>query len=232
MIIPKEESANFQRWQASSFDRKPALKKSPSISPAPAAAPPAPAQEDPPVPLALPTVDEIEQMHEEARRSGYETGLAEGKAAAEAEAKKAAKENAELFGALINNLQGALAEAEQSVAEEMLALAIEIAAQITRGSINANTELLLPIIREAIASLPLHHAHLTLRLNPTDAEHIRAQLAEQFTQTSTQIVEDREISPGGCLLQAGTSEIDATIETRWKRVLEAIGTEPQKWLTP
>ena len=228
MIIPKEESASFQRWQASSFDRQPAPKKTTNASPAPTTAQPAP--EEPSAPFTLPTVDDIEHMHEEARRSGYEAGLAEGKATAETEAREAAKENAERFGALINNLQAALAETEQSVAEEMLALAIEIAAQITRSSIAANTELLLPIIREAIASLPLHHAHLTLRLNPVDAGHIRAQLTEQFTQTSTQIVEDREISPGGCLLQAGSSEVDATIETRWKRVLEAIGTEPQKWL--
>lgn len=228
MIIPKEESASFQRWQASSFDRKPAPQKTTTVNPAPAAVTPAP--EESPPPFVLPTVDEIEHMHEEARRSGYEAGLAEGKAAAAAEAEKAAETNAQLFGALINNLQAALAETEQSIAEEMLALSIEIAAQITRGSIAANTELLLPIIREAIASLPLHHAHLTLRLNPRDAERIRTQLAEQFTQTSTQIIEDREISPGGCLLQAGTSEVDATIETRWKRVLEAIGTEPQAWL--
>jgi flagellar assembly protein FliH len=33
------------------------------------------------------------------------------------------------------------------------------------------------------------------------------------------------------MLQAGTSEVDATIETRWKRVLESIGAEPQEWLT-
>ena len=64
------------------------------------------------------------------------------------------------------------------------------------------------------------------RLNPVDAENIRTQLTEQFAQTSTRIVEDREITPGGCMLQAGPSEVDATIETRWKRVLEAIGTEP------
>ena len=136
------------------------------------------------------------------------------------------------YAALIGNLETAIADVDQSVAQQLLALAIEIAAQVTRGSIAANTEMLLPIVREAIASLPLHHTNLVLRLNPVDAENIRTQLTEQFAQTSTRIVEDREITPGGCMLQAGPSEVDATIETRWKRVLEAIGTEPQKWLTP
>ncbi len=225
MIIPKEELFSFQRWQASSFDRQPA--PAASVGTEPFTAPPAP--EATPQ-ITLPTVDEIERMHEEARLSGYEAGLAEGRTAGEKAAREAAETNAQRYGALISNLETALTEVEQSVAEQLLALAIEIAAQVTRGNIAANTEVLLPIIREAIASLPLHHAHLTLRLNPADAEHIRPQLAEQFAQTSTQIVEDREISPGGCLLHAGTSEVDASIETRWKRVLEAIGTEPQKWL--
>jgi len=227
MIIPKEELFSFQRWQANSFDRQPAPVASVGTEPVTAT----PAPEATPQ-ITLPTVDEIERMHEKARLSGYETGLAEGRAAGEKAAREAAEANVQRYGALISNLETALAEVEQSVAEQLLALAIEIAAQVTRGNIAANTEVLLPIIREAIASLPLHHAHLTLRLNPADAEHIRPQLAEQFAQTSTQIVEDREISPGGCLLHAGTSEVDASIETRWKRVLESIGTEPQKWLNP
>lgn len=227
MIIPKEELFSFQRWQANSFDQKPAPAATVVAEPSTATLTPE-AQPQ----ITLPTVDEIERIHEEARLSGYEAGLAEGKAAAETVARAAAEANAQRYGALISNLGVALAEVEQSVAEQLLALAIEIAAQVTRGSIAANTEVLLPIIREAIASLPMHHANLTLRLNPTDAEHIRSFLADQFAQTSTRIVEDREISPGGCLLQAGTSEVDATIETRWKRVLEAIGTEPKKWLTP
>ena len=229
MIIPKEELFSFQRWQASSFDRKPTpAAKSVGTEHAVAAQ----AAPETPAHIPLPTVDEIERMHEDGRTSGYEAGLAEGKAVGETAAREASEANAQRYAALIGNLETAIADVDQSVAQQLLALAIEIAAQVTRGSIAANTEMLLPIVREAIASLPLHHTNLVLRLNPVDAENIRTQLTEQFAQTSTRIVEDREITPGGCMLQAGPSEVDATIETRWKRVLEAIGTEPQKWLTP
>lgn len=229
MIIPKEDAFKFQRWQAGSLDGKPkpapqtpVEKKVASITTTP---------ETPPT-FKLPTVDEIERMHEEARVSGYETGHAEGKLAGEQEMQDVLKAQTERFGALIGNLENALVDVEQTVADQLLALALEIAAQITRGSIAANTEMLLPVIREAITALPLHHAHLTLRLNPVDATHVRTHLSEQFAQAGTQVIEDREISPGGCLLHAGTSEVDATIETRWKRVLESIGTEPQEWLNP
>jgi len=89
---------------------------------------------------------------------------------------------------------------------------------------------LLPVIREAISALPIHHAHIALHLNPVDAPHIRNRIGEQFNQTGGQIIEDAEITVGGCLVKAGASEVDATTETRWKRVLEAIGVDPQDWL--
>lgn len=228
MIIPKENAFKFQRWQAGSLDGKP--KPAPK-APVEKIASNTTTLETPPA-FKLPTVDEIERMHEEARANGYEAGHAEGKLAGEQEMQEAAKAQTERFGALIGNLEIALIDVEQLVADQLLALALEIAAQITRGSIAANTEVLLPVIREAITALPLHHAHLTLRMNPVDATHIRSHLGEQFAQAGTQVIEDKEISPGGFLLQAGTSEVDATIETRWKRVLESIGTEPQEWLTP
>ena len=228
MIIPKEDAFKFQRWQPGSLDGK--LKPAPQ-APSETIVSHTATPEAPPA-FKLPTVDEIERMHEEARANGYEAGHAEGKLAGEQEMEATAKAQSERFGALLGNLESALGEVEQSVAEQLLALALEIAAQITRGSIAANTEMLLPVIREAIAALPLNHAHLTLRLNPVDAAHVRTHLGEQLTQAGTQVIEDKEITPGGCLLQAGTSEVDATIETRWKRVLESIGTEPQEWLTP
>jgi flagellar assembly protein FliH len=233
MIIPKEELTHFQRWQAGSFDAKPA---------------PTPAPENPPseIPATaadagtletiqqfnLPTAEDIERIHEEARASGYEAGFAEGRQSGEQQAREMLDAQTALLASIIGNLRNSVGELEQSVADDLLSLAIEIAAQVTRGAISVKPELLLPTIREAIATLPLHHAHIVLRLNPKDIEHIRAEIGEQLAQTGAQLLEDSTISRGGCLLLAGASEVDATIETRWKRVLEAIGTEPREWLNP
>ncbi|HEX6734989.1 MAG TPA: flagellar assembly protein FliH [Azonexus sp.] len=233
MVIPKEELASYQRWQINSFDRKPAPA-------APAEAPP-PAREEPvlevPVPatepaLQLPTAEDIERMHEEARAQGYAAGLAEGREAAAEEARQTAAEAAQRIGGLLGDLQQSLDQIDQTVAEQLLELAIEVAAQVTRGQIAARENVLLPIVREAIATLPLHHGHVTLRLNPADAEAVRRLLGDELGHSGTQIVEDGTISVGGCLVQAGASEIDASIETRWKRVLEAIGAKPQAWQNP
>jgi flagellar assembly protein FliH len=231
MVIPKAQLGSYQRWQLDSFDGKP----KPAAAPQPAAADPAPAAA-PPLPpepeVRLPTAEDIEQMLEEARSQGYAAGLAEGREAAATEARLAAEAFAGQYGALIDGLQQALKELEQTVAEQLLSLAIEIADQITRAHIVGREDALLPTIREAIATLPLHHAHITLRLNPADAANVRSLLGDELAQSGTQIIEDQLISRGGCLLQAGASEVDATLETRRKRVLETIGAEPKAWQTP
>lgn len=231
MIIPKEELTHFQRWQVGSFDSKPPS-ATPEHTPTTEGRPETTSTPEPAPKFNLPTAEDIERIHEEARSSGYQAGLAEGRAAGEQQAREIAESQAQLFLALVENLKKSIAELEQTVADQLLALAIEIARQVTRSTVNVRPETLVPVIREAIGALPLHHAHIVVRLNPEDIEGVRKEIGEQFSQIGAQLLEDHTISPGGCMLQAGASEIDASLETRWKRVLEAIGTEPQEWLTP
>lgn len=230
MVIPKEEAQGFQRWEFGDLGRKPVQEKISETPPQIVDAVPDETTEQTPV-AQFPTAEELERIFEEARKNGYETGLAEAKAEFQASMDETTADQAQQFGQLINSLSHALGEIDQSVAEQLLALAIETANQVCQGSIAVKDDVLLPIIREAITLLPVHHAHISLRLNPGDVENIRKHLGEQFSQAGTQIIEDDTISLGGCQVQAGPSEIDATIETRWKRVLEAIGAEPQAWLT-
>ncbi len=87
----------------------------------------------------------------------------------------------------------------------------------------------MPVVREAIASLPLHHGHPALFLTPEDAALVRQHLGEQLNHNGWRILEDSSLHRGGCRIESGASEVDATLETRWRRVLEAIGTTAD-WL--
>jgi flagellar assembly protein FliH len=227
-VIPKEELAAYKRWNVDSFDRKlPILKP---------VTPNAQKKIEPSEPeivttMGLPTVDDIERINEEARTEGYQAGFEEGRLAGEATLADSITSELARFSALIGNLQISLTHMDQTIAEQVLDLALEVASQVIRSTIAVRNETLLPVIREAITALPLHHGHVMLHLNPADASMVREQIGEQLAQTGTQIIDDTEIAPGGCTLKAGTSEIDATLETRWKRVLEAIGSEPREWLS-
>jgi flagellar assembly protein FliH len=248
-IITKEELTSYKRWNIDSFDTKPVT--APAVQAAPAGAEiAAPAQPGESTAagttasdnlgevmneaISLPTAEEIERIHEEARSTGYEAGFAEGKLAGEKSgeeaARKALKQEADRLAQMIGNLQKSLNEMDQTVADQVLALALEVAAQLMHGALKAEESALLPVVREAIATLPMHHGHILLHLHPDDAANVRELIGEQLTHSNTQIIENSEITRGGCLLKTGASEVDATTETRWKRVLEAIGLTPEDWL--
>ncbi|MDR1995076.1 flagellar assembly protein FliH [Azonexus sp.] len=234
MTISRKEPVSFRRWEADSFDQK-KPEPPPAAPPRPEEPPPAAVPTTKPEPepaLRLPTAEDIERLREEARAAGYAAGLAEGRTTAAEENRLIAVETARQFGELTDNLKHSLEQLDQTVAEQLLALAVEIAAQVTRGQIAVREDALLPVVREAITALPLSHGEMTLRLNPADAANLHRLLGDELSQDGMQIVEDDSISIGGCLLQAGTSEIDARIETRWKRVLETIGAAPRAWQNP
>lgn len=234
-VIPKDKLTGYKRWDIGSLDakQKPAVQNEPPVAKtstvvAASAALPDLAETIAPQPLT--SAEELERMHAEARAEGYAIGFREGQEAGQQSMAMMVAESTARYAELLGNLQLALDDLDQHVADQVLGVALEVAAQVLRGAINTRSELLLPVIREAIAALPLHHAHVVLRMNPMDAPLIREQIGEQLAQTGTQIIDDPEVSIGGCQLVAGASEVDATIETRWKRVLESIGVAPLEWM--
>lgn len=229
-VIPKEQLAAYQRWQANAFD-------APLAAPEPAPQPPEPEeadsqQEGEPVsgPLNLPTAEDLEQIHEQARQEGFQAGLEEGRKAAEVAMQADRESGIARMAELTANFRDALAEIDQVVAEQALDLALEVASLVIGSALKARREMLLPVIREALQALPLHHGSITLHANPEDIESLREGIAEMSTQGSIHLAPDSTVSPGGCILKAGHSEVDASLETRWKRVLEAIGVDPEQWL--
>ncbi|MCA1937696.1 MAG: flagellar assembly protein FliH [Dechloromonas sp.] len=230
-VIPKEQLAAYQRWQANAFDAPNEVVEAPAEPPLEAAEVVEEEQGEAVAgPLNLPTADEIEQIHEQARQEGYQAGYEEGLQAAAAAMQTARDEEIARLRALIENFQQSLGELDQAVGEQTLDLALEVASLVLGSTLAIRRDLLLPIVREALQALPLHHGNLALHANPEDLEALRAGLVELGPPGSINLVPDSTLSPGGCLLKAGHSEIDATLETRWKRVLEAIGVEPEKWL--
>ena len=233
-IIPKEELTSFQRWEIGSFDR-PTTNKRPQVPPP---SPPAPepgesgtSQTPAPAAISSEDLESLKMAAQEAgHQAGFQAGYAEGQQAAAQEAREAALAQLERFQEITEGLHQALNQIDQSVAEQLLELAVEISEKIVGSVLAIKPEMLLPIVREALANLPVQQAEITLSLNPADAATIRQHLGEQFAQTGVLIIENDQISPGGCQLRAGVAEIDASLETRWKRVLGAIGANPRQWL--
>jgi flagellar assembly protein FliH len=207
---PKSLTA-WERWEMASLDAPAGAARVSQTEPTPASAPPAP--------VVLPTAAEIELMYQHAQEEGHRIGYAEGRQQAQDEAARIA--------ALAGKLEAAFTEFDQQVGDELLALAIEIARRIVEQSIAAKPEIVADVVRHALAELP--HQHVNVHLNPEDAALIRNLLGEQLAHAGHRIHEDPSLARGGCLVEGGGSQVDATLRTRWRRVLESIGT-PAEWL--
>ncbi|WP_186406295.1 flagellar assembly protein FliH [Candidatus Accumulibacter aalborgensis] len=224
--IPKEKLTAYQRWEVAAFDEQERTTAAPPPAEPPPERPPVEASIEPesqpqePL-LALPTAEAIERMHREAHASGYADGYQEGSLAAQAEVAK--------ITTLMNHLQEALGGIDQGVADQLLALAIEIANQVLRQSLRVQPDLLLPVVREAVTTLHTHHGQPLLFVHPDDATLVRSHLGDQLSHHHWRIVEDATLTAGGCRVELGDSEVDATVETRWRRVIEAIGVSDE-WL--
>ena len=218
-FISKENLTAYQRWELAAFDE--AEREATAVPTLPATPPEAapPAEQTPPVTLA--TAEEVERIYTEAHESGYAAGYETGIAEARIEATQ--------INTLLNNLQQSLQCIDQEVADQLLAVSIEIASQVLRQSLRVKPELLLPVVREAVAALSPHHGHPALFVHPDDAALIRTHLGEQLSHNNWRIIEDGQLEAGGCRAEIGASEVDATLETRWRRVIEAIGVS-QEWL--
>lgn len=148
---------------------------------------------------------------EEGREAGYQAGLA------------LARAEAERLRALADAAERALAESEKRLANEVLDLALEIARQILRTDIRVRRESLLTVVREAIAALPQGVTAPLLALNPGDVDLVRAHVGDELAAGGFRVVEDHRVEPGGLRISAPSCELDATLATRWRRVVAALG---------
>lgn len=234
--IPKEKLTAYERWEMAAFDE--AERVAQAMAEAAAAPPPEPEIVEPPEPPApVLTEEEIaairEQAFAEGRASGFEAGFKDGLEAGEragyGSGEARAKEEIAHLSALARSLGQAIENTESELAEDLLNLAIDIAAQVLRTALRVHPELLLPTVREAIATLANAHGHPNLVLHPDDAALVRERLGEQLGHTGWRIFEDPQIARGGCRVENGGAEVDASLATRWRRVIETLG-QRADWL--
>ena len=205
-IIPKGQLSAYQRWEMDSLDD--------STSPTQAASSEA-------ANIPLPTAEEIEKIHQQAYQEGYSTGYHDGKSTAQSDAER--------IGQILHGLEEALGQLDQQVAQDVGGLAIEIARQMLHQALKVKPELIVPIVREAMRALPVAGYHPHILLHPDDAALVRSYLEAELSHAGYKVLEDIRIERGGCRIENAHTEIDATVESRWKVIVAALGRE-EGWL--
>lgn len=167
--------------------------------------------------LGLPTVGELERIQLAARKEGFDAGYAQAKARLEGEVARLTA----LFAAARREIEAA----EGAAADQIVALAVEIARQLVRRTVQFDPEHIGDVVREAVRQLPLFARNGRILLNPEDAALVRASAAAEFERLGWQVIDDARLQRGDCRLDTGTTQLDAALDTRWGRVIAALGSE-------
>lgn len=241
----------YRRWEPPSFDPGAPQPSDPGLAPTDAdtdanahaaaqadgesaatqAAPEAPL----PPPVPLPTVEEIEAMFEQARAEGHEAGLAEGRETGHTEGyeagwrkgKEDAQREAERLASVVAEMDAALDGIDQAVAEEIVTMAIELARQMVRRTLADHPDAVADTVRDALQQMP--HNQIRIHLHPDDVALVREHLTDQIEHGHHRIIEDDTLARGGCRLDAAGAELDATVHTRWRRILAGLGRGDSEW---
>ena len=125
----------------------------------------------------------------------------------------------------------ALAAADETIAADVLDLALHLAKSMLRNALEIKPELVIPVVREAIEYLPVLQQPAVLMLNPADMPIVREAIGEELDKGGWRVVQDAAIARGGCKVDTATNQIDAQMATRWERLTHAMGKNVE-WLGP
>jgi len=158
----------------------------------------------------------IEAEARAAREAAWDEGFAAGREEALAALEPARSALLEAAAALERSVEDAVPEAERRAIE----LAVALAEKILASAVEADPELVASVVTGALRRA-LHHGPLVLEVNPADVELVRASLdgigAELGGLPRLDLVGERRIPRGGCVVDTSEGQIDARLDTQLAR---------------
>jgi len=156
---------------------------------------------------------EAENVQDAAREEGYRIGVTDGTQAAEE---------------LASRLESAIAEVAReraslldSVEQEVLKLCVEAVEKIVRHEIKSDPRVVLRVIHACLRRVRDRN-DVAVRVSPGEVELVKESREELLSAAdgldSFTIIDDRRITPGGCVVEAPSGDIDARVETQVDQV--------------
>jgi len=171
------------------------------------------------------TAGVLADLQAEAYNEAFQQGLRDGATAG----RENVRVQVERIDQLFTDLARPLAEVDESVQRELLALAMALARQIVRRELRQDPTQIIGIVREAIGQLPIAVRDVRVQLHPEDAAIVREHLAPVENERAWALVEDPMMMRGGCQVVSSSSRIDARLESRLGALLsELMGSERDK----
>lgn len=180
--------------------------------------------------LAQELINSKEKAVEEGFAKGYEdgkhAGYAEGLNTAMLENQQQTQEAVNYLSEITFNLQKLYAYSREHIAQEIIDLSIDLARAITMRSIEKQPDIIFDVVEKALEQVPILQLPAKILLNPQDALLIEANQGRSLSDAGWRIVQDHEITRGGCRLETGSNDVDATVEKRFEKIMATLGKDP------
>lgn len=185
-------------------------------------------------------MEQAEKIQQEAQQSGYQAGYAQGYADGEAAARQHLTQQAdaertalrEEISAFIAHIEAERRKVWQELEPQIIGLVFDLARKVIKQEVEVNREVALAMVRNALRRAADSTA-LRIRVHPEDLETVRAARQELLALLDgvphVEIVADRRVGAGGCIVETDSGNIDARIETQLDTVADVL---QQMTMTP
>jgi flagellar assembly protein FliH len=185
-------------------------------------APPAPAEPTTSIPSG-PWAEQLNALHESARRQGFEQGRAEGRAAGIEMGRNDAADMLSTIKSATDNvlsqIEARLSETEERVSAKVVDLALEIAEAVLRREVSVSTDPGAEAIARCLEMAP-STGDLFARLHPQDAAEMGR--VTGLGDRGLMITPDPSLQRGDALVTIDDATIDARLNESLRRVAEVL----------
>lgn len=173
---------------------------------------------------------QAEALREAAWQEGHHQGKTEARIAVETEMRALWDARQAAMRTEIDTMIAQIATAREALwvqqEPQMVGLSLDIARQVIKTEVTQNPEVVRALIANALRRIT-DKDNIRVRVSVTDAPHvkeIRQELMEMVDGLRhLEILDDRRIGEGGCVIETNAGTIDAKIETQLSEVARVLG---------
>lgn len=166
---------------------------------------------------------------EQGRQAGHEQGLVQGREEGGAQALAASSDELaklqQAWSDVATQLDGHRREMDREARQAVLTFALKLSERVVHRVIEVDPTVVVDQVAGALAHV-LRPLDVMVRVNPADKPLLEKALPELMAEfrhfEHLQLADDPEVSCGGCVVTCGEGEIDATLETQIRRIVDLI----------
>ncbi len=164
---------------------------------------------------------EASQIRQSAYAEGYEAGWNQAQAEVQQAFQTHIQRLQEEVRAFLDQLNQQFSDYLRQIEPQVLELVLEIARKIVRDEIRQHPEHVLNVVRDTLRRVKGFGA-VRVRVNPADLERVRQARSHLLSVLegvdSIEIVEDRRVETGSCIVETEHGTYDARISTQFEEI--------------